>query len=194
MARSGSPPSTFCRTTSCWLHFIERDGDTAYPCCGANPWITGQFMALYTIPASTSGQERRAIWLIAASRNGRLMVLAAPAPAQPIAHKPDGAQQYLLVEPGKHHWRAAAGLLLEMDEPRLLGQAGGQGSPGKRRHALVRHDVRYGYTGFPAGYNAGPPDPQGTRMKYKDLRGISSRSWNKRPARRISREIDPYRR
>ncbi|MNC42984.1 hypothetical protein D3C75_918210 [compost metagenome] len=49
---------------------------------------------------------------------------------------PDGAQQYLLAELGKHQYGGlVAGLLLQMDEPRLLGQLADRLTRQERRHA-----------------------------------------------------------
>ncbi|MNP74910.1 hypothetical protein D3C76_1718620 [compost metagenome] len=48
---------------------------------------------------------------------------------------PDGAQQYLLAELGKHQYGGlVAGLLLQMDEPRLLGQLADRLTRQERRH------------------------------------------------------------
>ncbi|WP_421246225.1 hypothetical protein [Aeromonas sanarellii] len=117
------------------LHFIERTGDTAlYLKLWRQPVDHDSLAALHTIPRFYSGQEASDL-LIAASRNGRLMVPALHQLSR-LSPLPDGAQQYLLAELGKHQYGGlVAGLLLEMDEPRLLGQLADRLTRQERRHA-----------------------------------------------------------
>ena len=117
------------------LHLIEQTGDTAlYLKLWRQPVDHDSLAALHTIPRFYSGQEASDL-LIAASRNGRLMVPALHQLSR-LSPLPDGAQQYLLVELGKHQYGGlVAGLLLEMDEPRLLGQLADRLTRQERRHA-----------------------------------------------------------
>ncbi len=75
--------------------------------------------------------------LIAASRNDRLMIPALHQLSQ-LSPLPDTAQQYLLAELGKHQYGGlVAGLLLQMDEPRLLAQLADRLTRQEQRHGLA---------------------------------------------------------
>ncbi|MNT05626.1 hypothetical protein D3C72_1402530 [compost metagenome] len=117
------------------LHLIERTGDTAlYLKLWRQPVDHDSLAALHSIPRFHTGQEASDL-LIAASRNGRLMIPALQQLSR-LSPLPDGAQQYLLAELGKHQYGGlVAGLLLQMDEPRLLGQLADRLTRQERRHA-----------------------------------------------------------
>ena len=117
------------------LHFIEQTGETAlYLKLWRQPVDHDSLTALHTISRFYSGQEASDL-LIAASRNGRLMIPALQQLSR-LSPLPDGAQQYLLAELGKHQYGGlVAGLLLQMDEPRLLGQLADRLTRQERRHA-----------------------------------------------------------
>jgi hypothetical protein len=117
------------------LHLIERTGDTAlYLKLWRQPVDHDSLSALHSIPRFHTGQEASDL-LIAASRNGRLMIPALQQLSR-LSPLPDGAQQYLLAELGKHQYGGlVAGLLLQMDEPRLLGQLADRLTRQERRHA-----------------------------------------------------------
>lgn len=117
------------------LHLIERTGDTAlYLKLWRQPVDHDSLTALHSIPRFHTGQEASDL-LIAASRNGRLMIPALQQLSR-LSPLPDGAQQYLLAELGKHQYGGlVAGLLLQMDEPRLLGQLADRLTRQERRHA-----------------------------------------------------------
>ena len=118
------------------LHLIERTGDTAlYLKLWRQPVDHDSLTALHSIPRFHTGQEASDL-LIAASRNGRLMIPALQQLSR-LSPLPDGAQQYLLAELGKHQYGGlVAGLLLQMDEPRLLGQLADR----LREVAVIHHD------------------------------------------------------
>ena len=62
-----------------------------------------------------------------------------------------------------------AGLLLQMDEPRLLGQLANRADVSGAATRLVRHEVRFGYTGYAARVIMRDHlIPLGYCMKYKD--------------------------
>ncbi|WP_281705505.1 hypothetical protein [Aeromonas taiwanensis] len=117
------------------LHLIEQTGDTAlYLKLWRQPVDHDSLAALHAIPRFYTGQEASDL-LIAASRNERLMVPALRQLSR-LSPLPEGAQQYLLAELGKHQYGGlVAGLLLEMDEPRLLGQLADRLTRQERRHA-----------------------------------------------------------
>ena len=117
------------------LHLIERTGDTAlYLKLWRQPVDHDSLTALHSISRFHTGQEASDL-LIAASRNGRLMIPALQQLSR-LSPLPDGAQQYLLAELGKHQYGGlVAGLLLQMDEPRLLGQLADRLTRQERRHA-----------------------------------------------------------
>ena len=125
------------------LHFIEQTGETAlYLKLWRQPVDHDSLTALHTISRFYSGQEASDL-LIAASQNSRLMVPALHQLSR-LPPLPDGAQQFLLAELGKHQYGGlVAGLLLQMDEPRLLGQLANRLTLQERRHAssVMRSDT-----------------------------------------------------
>ncbi|WP_310597552.1 hypothetical protein [Aeromonas aquatica] len=117
------------------LHLIERTGDPAlYQKLWRQPVDHDSLAALHTIIRFYKGQEASDL-LISASRNDRLMIPALHQLSQ-LSPLPDTAQQYLLVELGKHQYGGlVAGLLLQMDEPRLLAQLADRLTRQEWRHA-----------------------------------------------------------
>lgn len=117
------------------LHLIEHTGDPAlYQKLWRQPVDHDSLAALHTITRFYKGQEASDL-LISASRNDRLMVPALHQLSQ-LSPLPDTAQQYLLVELGKHQYGGlVASLLLQMDEPRLLAQLADRLTRQEWRHA-----------------------------------------------------------
>lgn len=118
------------------LHLIDRTGDPAlYQKLWRQPVDHDSLAALHSITRFYRGQEASDL-LIAASRHGRLMIPALHQLSQ-LSPLPDSAQQYLLTELGKQQYSGlVAGLLLEMDEPRLLAQLANRLTRQEQRHSL----------------------------------------------------------
>jgi hypothetical protein len=118
------------------LHLIDRTGDPAlYQRLWRQPVDHDSLAALNSVSRFYRGQEASDL-LIAASRNGRLMIPALRQLSQ-LSPLPDTAQQYLLTELGKQQYSGlVAGLLLEMDEPRLLAQLANRLTRQEQRHSL----------------------------------------------------------
>lgn len=104
------------------LHLIDRTGDPAlYQMLWRQPVDHDSMAALHSVTRFYRGQEASDL-LIAASRNRRLAIPAMQQLSQ-LSPLPDTAQQYLLTELGKLQYGGlVAGLLLRMNEPRLLSQ------------------------------------------------------------------------
>ena len=119
------------------LHLIDRTGDPGlYQKLWRQPADHDSLAALHSITRFYRGQEASDL-LIAASRNDRLMIPALHQLSQ-LSPLPDTAQQYLLAELGKHQYGGlVAGLLLQMDEPRLLAQLADRLTRQEQRHGLA---------------------------------------------------------
>lgn len=138
-----APLNIFLPDNRLLLHLIERTGEPAlYRKLWRQPVDHDSLAALRTIPRFHDGQEASDL-LIAASHNGRLMVPALQQLSR-LSPLPDGARQYLLAELGKQQYSGlVAGLLLQLDEPRLLAQLADRLTHQERRHAasVMRPDT-----------------------------------------------------
>lgn len=125
------------------LHLIEYTGNPdLYQKLWRQPVDHDSLAALHSIPRFYRGQEASNM-LIAASRNQRLMIPALHQLSR-LSPLPDEARQYLLAELGKQQYSGlVAGLLLQLDEPRLLAQLADRLTHQERRHttSVLRPDT-----------------------------------------------------
>lgn len=130
------------------LHLIERTGEPAlYQKLWRQPVDNDSLAALHTINRFYRGKEASDM-LISASRHDHLMIPALHQLSR-LSPLPDTARQYLLAELGKQQYSGlVAGLLLQLDEPRLLAQLADRLTHQERRHgtSVMRPD-----TGTPDG-------------------------------------------
>lgn len=117
-----APLNIFLPDNRLLLHLIERTGEPAlYQKLWRQPVDSDSLAALHTIPRFYDGQQASDL-LIAASRNGRLMIPALQQLSQ-LSPLPETARQYLLAELGKQQYSGlVGGLLLQLDEPSMLAQ------------------------------------------------------------------------
>ncbi|WP_349920515.1 hypothetical protein [Aeromonas veronii] len=118
------------------LHLIERTGNPdLYQKLWRQPVDNDSLAALSSIPRFYHGQTASDL-LIAASRNERLMIPALHQLSR-LSPLPDEARQYLLAELGKQQYSGlVAGVLLQLDEPRLLAQLADRLTHQERRHTM----------------------------------------------------------